>query len=176
MKHHKPTWFNWAVEVDEAIGLSPVTHNTLQPEPADPAPAPINPVPNDIAINPNHAAHMSTDPVDPIPSNPIPDNAIVNPVHTVFANLVPTDPVPVDPTPVSPTNPVCTMPADSVSVPRSPVPTKPGPANSVAVNPVHTATTASQNSNTFCCRCHKGEVYIMLQDITSTLILGQYFQ
>jgi hypothetical protein len=37
-------------------------------------------------------------------------------------------------------------------------------------------TTASQNSNTFCYRCHKGEVYIMLQDITSTLILGQYFQ
>jgi hypothetical protein len=36
-------------------------------------------------------------------------------------------------------------------------------------------TTASQYSNTFCCRCHKGEVYIMLQDITSTLILGQYF-
>ena len=27
-----------------------------------------------------------------------------------------------------------------------------------------------------CCRCHKGEVYIMLPDITSTLILGQYFQ
>ena len=31
-------------------------------------------------------------------------------------------------------------------------------------------------SNTFCCRCHKGEVYIMLQDITSILILGRYFQ
>ena len=37
------------------------------------------------------------------------------------------------------------------------------------------STTASQYSNTFCCRRHKGEVYIMLQDITSTLILGQYF-
>ena len=34
---------------------------------------------------------------------------------------------------------------------------------------------ASKFSNTFCCRHHKGEVYIMLQDITSTLILGQYF-
>jgi hypothetical protein len=34
---------------------------------------------------------------------------------------------------------------------------------------------ASKFSNTFCCRRHKGEVYILLQDITSTLILGQYF-
>jgi hypothetical protein len=42
-------------------------------------------------------------------------------------------------------------------------------------NEPSSCTTASQYSNTFCCRCHKGEVYIVLQDITSTLILGQYF-
>src|ERR1700679_1462704 len=50
---------------------------------------------------------------------------------------------------------------------RTPQPTKP-PTNLIAI-----PTTASQNSNTFCCRRHKGEVYIMLQDITSTLILSQ---
>jgi hypothetical protein len=37
----------------------------------------------------------------------------------------------------------------------------------------NSVTTASQNSNTFCYRCHKD---IMLQDTTSTLILSQYFQ
>jgi hypothetical protein len=38
---HEPARSDWVAEVDEAMGLSPVT---LHPEPADPAPAPINPV------------------------------------------------------------------------------------------------------------------------------------
>jgi len=36
-------------------------------------------------------------------------------------------------------------------------------------------TTASQCSNTVCCRHHKGEVYTVLQDITLILPLDQYF-
>jgi hypothetical protein len=81
---HKPVWFDWAAEVDEVHGLSPVTHNTLQPEPADPAPAPINPVPN---------------------------NVVVDPDYTAFANAVPADPDPVDPALVSPINPAPGDPA-----------------------------------------------------------------
>jgi hypothetical protein len=35
---HEPVQSDWAAEVDEAMGLSPAVHDTLQPEPAEPAP------------------------------------------------------------------------------------------------------------------------------------------
>jgi hypothetical protein len=106
---YEPVQSDWVAEVDEAMGLSPAVHNTPQSEPADPAPAPINPAPGDVTVNP---------------------------IRTAFANAVPADPVPVDPAPASTTNPVHTAPADPDPVPASPVPTEPAPTNPVPADPV----------------------------------------
>jgi len=154
-------WFDWAAEVDEALGLNPVTHNTTHPvpinpapgnipvdpdhavhtstAPANPVPAPANLVPGNVAINPVRTAPTNSVPVstspmptDPAPVNLAPGDVPIDPVRTVFATAVPADPVPVDPTPVSP---VRTGPADSDSVPASPVPTEPGPTNPVTIDP-----------------------------------------
>jgi hypothetical protein len=95
---HEPVQSDWAAEVDEAMGLSPTVHDTLQPEPADPAPAPINPAPGDIAVDPD---------------------------CTAFANAVPANPVAIDPAPVpsnsTPTSFVHPVPADSTTTDSSPV-------------------------------------------------------
>jgi hypothetical protein len=132
---HKPARFDWAAEVDEALGLSPFAlSDCAAPVPAnlalgnvpidpvrttckgiarvdsipvDPAPAPINSVPDDVAVDPDCTARTAAIPVDPdpvspvlteaAPANPVPANPVpANPVHTALTSAVPADPNPGD--------------------------------------------------------------------------------
>jgi hypothetical protein len=132
---------------------NPIT--TLQPEPAEPAPAPINPVPGDAIVDPDRIAHTSaapansipvpTSPVptDPVPVNPVPGDATVDPVRTASANAMPTNPVPVDPAPISLMNPVhipfaSTIPSNTTaiaSIDPDPVPMDSTPIAPTLVDP-----------------------------------------
>jgi hypothetical protein len=42
---HEPAQFDWAAEVDKALGLSPIVHNAPQSMPVDP-------IPGNVAIDP----------------------------------------------------------------------------------------------------------------------------
>jgi len=119
---HEPAWSDWAAEVNEAMGLSPVAHNTPQPEPVnpgpgdipvDPTPALTNPVPSNPAVDPDPTVRTGTTPAN---SNPIPNSP------------VPTDPAPINPAPVTPPSPQSRSahehrPRQLHPVPISPVPT-----------------------------------------------------
>jgi hypothetical protein len=45
---HEPARFDWAAEVNEALGFSPVAPSNST------APTPVNPVPSDVLIDPVH--------------------------------------------------------------------------------------------------------------------------
>ena len=163
---HKPTQSDWAAEVDEAMGLSPIAHNAPQPEP-------VNPVPNDATADPVRTTFVNVVPTIPIPIDPAPAST-TNPVRTapadpnpVPASPVPTESAPTNPVTVDPARTACTgaVPIDPVPVvnpipgdvavdpvrtacttaipvdpgPISPIPTKPAAANAVTVDPVRTA-------------------------------------
>ena len=115
---HEPARSDWAAEVDEAMGLSPVVHNTSQPEP-------VNPVPGEVTVDPIRTAFANAAPADSVP--------------------IPTSPVPVDPAPVNPVaiDPVRTARRSATSpIPFSHAPTDPAPTNlvhsDVTVGPVRT--------------------------------------
>ena len=143
---HEPTRFDWAAEVDEALGLSPVALSDCA------APTPVNPDPGDVMVDPVRTAFANAVPADTVHVDPAPvslfnlvlNNVTVDPDRTAHGsavpansipaptNPVPTDPAPVNPTPVSPINRVHTAfvnaaPTDSVPVPTSPVPVDPDP-------------------------------------------------
>ncbi|KIM89654.1 hypothetical protein PILCRDRAFT_1980 [Piloderma croceum F 1598] len=142
--------FDWARDVDDSLGLSPVAHTTLQPEPAEPAPTLVNPVPCDTMVDPSPTTFtkaMPADPipVDPIPNNPISDDVAVDSVCTVRRSATPVEPdlestASVDPSPCGETvHPVLvdSVPADSV--PIDPVPVDPAHVtlnNAVPINPI----------------------------------------
>jgi hypothetical protein len=86
------TRFDWADDVDEALGLIPVECNTTQPA----------------SVNPAHIP----------PNNPIPNDVPIDPVRTAFANAAPSSPttiLPVMPTPSPSNNPA--TPAKPVTTP-----------------------------------------------------------
>jgi hypothetical protein len=70
---HEPARFDWAAEVDEAHGLSPIVRNTTQPASVNAAPTlPGNSIPDNIIVDPicttpNHSAHASPDPAPMLP-------------------------------------------------------------------------------------------------------------
>ena len=88
---HEHTRLDWAAEVDEALGLSPVAHNTSQHVQVDPTP--VSPIP---------------------PGNPVPNNVIMDPVRTTSANTAHCSPTAIPPTsspsndPATPTKPAIT--------------------------------------------------------------------
>ena len=128
---HEPTRFDWAAEVDEALGLSPVAHNAPQPEPA-------NPAHNNVAIDPNCTARTSA-----APANSIPVAIPVSPV--------PTDPIPIDPTPttlvdaaatpIPPDNP---FPSDVIVDTVRTISTNAGPYSPTAIQPIQSTPPPSQ--------------------------------
>ena len=138
----KPMQSDWAVEVDKAMGPSPVAHNTPQPEP-------VNPVPGEVTVDPVRTAFANAVPADPVHVNPAPvhlansdpGDVTVDPVRTAFANMMPANPVHVDPAPVHLANsnpgdvtvdPVHTAFANAM--PANPVPVDPTPVS--PMNPI----------------------------------------
>ncbi|KIM73062.1 hypothetical protein PILCRDRAFT_93215 [Piloderma croceum F 1598] len=85
---HESTRFDWAAEVDEALGLSPVAPSNST------TPTPINPIPNDAMVDPVHVTF----------ANPVPRNSTTTPsvhsdpisIHPAFRSPVPVDPDPGD--------------------------------------------------------------------------------
>jgi hypothetical protein len=161
---HEPAQFDWAAEVDKALGLSPVAHSTPQSKPVDLDPAPVNLEPGDVAVDPVRTARKCAAPVDPNPVSPVPtDPAHANPAtinsdpgdaaaditHPAFAsatpisitsdtapnaNAAPNNPVPV---PVEP-DPESTAPVDPIPCDETvyPVLVDSVPADSVPIDPV----------------------------------------
>jgi hypothetical protein len=62
-KQHEPARFDWASEVDDFLGLSPVAHNTSQP-------VPIIPIPCDVPIDPVRTGFANAAPSKPSASAP----------------------------------------------------------------------------------------------------------
>jgi hypothetical protein len=125
---HEPARFDWAAEVDEALGLSPVAHNAPQPKPA-------NPAHDDVDVNPNRTACTSAAPVDPILVNPIPGD-VADPICIAFANPVPSN---------SSTTPSVHPDPTIASIhlaPATPTLINPDPGD-VAVDPTSTALTST---------------------------------
>ena len=123
---HEPTWFDWAAEVDEACGLSPVVRNTMQPASVNAAPTPPgNLIPDDVIVDPvrttlNHSAHASPHPALMLPKpEPIPaaltDPNLNAPVEFPSVITVITAPANPNCTPPMPSQLVCVLPKPTVT-------------------------------------------------------------
>jgi hypothetical protein len=116
---HEPARFDWAAEVDEALGLSPVAPSNST------APTPVNPVPSDVTVDPIHITFAN-----PVPSN-LPTTPSVHPdtisIHPAFVCAIPADPNPGDGAPNARSALGNTMPTDLI-------PVEPNPNTVVSVN------------------------------------------
>ena len=116
---HEHAQFDWAAEVDEALGLSPVVPSNST------TPTPVNPVPSDVTVDPVRIAFAN-----PVPSN-LPTTPSVHPdpipVHPAFVCAVPADPNPGDGAP----NPRSAL---GNTVPTDLIPVEPNPNTVVSVN------------------------------------------
>jgi hypothetical protein len=158
---HEPARFNWAAEVNEALGLSPVALSDCA------APVPANLALGDVPIDPFRTTCKGVARVDSIPSNPTtstpinpaPGDPAIDPDRTAHTGTVPansipvpTSPVPTDPIPVNPVprdatvDPVCTVSANAV--PTDPVPVDPPPPPSIQSQTTSLSTLITQHADT----------------------------